>query len=373
MRIVIFRTFGTELDINSYNCQEIGLAKALIAKGHSVSVIMAGAKSEQIQMLTAAGAIDIYKLPYIGTKGFSLFRGWKALLGQLNPQVIQIHDVENIMSNRVARYAAKHDIPCVMVCGVHKSANRAIVRFAKRLFNIFIDIPTLKHIKYIGAKTPDAGEYANTIHQTPYMVTPIGLDEERFNADIQVDWYERLSIDKESKILVYVGRLDNNGRNPLFLLDVLKQLPKQYHLIYVGSGELTYAIKSRAAELGLQMRTHLAGKIAQEQLPSLYRICEFALMPSTYEIYGMVTIEAMYFGLPVISSASAGAKAIITSAHNGYIIEEFDCEKWAKTINDCTGERRVQMGNNATRHIKENLTWSAAVDRFIELYNRALK
>ncbi|MBQ7856619.1 MAG: glycosyltransferase family 4 protein [Alistipes sp.] len=372
MKIVIFRTFGTKLDIGSYNCQEIGLAKALASYGHKVSVVMAGDNHQQFQIPTPSGNVDIYTLPYIGTKGLSLFLGWKRLITELSPDIIQIHDVENLMSNCVARYA-NNNIPCVMICGVHQAARNPITHFAKRVFNNLIDIPTLKRIKYIGAKTQEAAIYANKIHRTPTLITPIGLDEDRFVPEESIDWRKKLSLCEDARLLLYVGRLNNDGRNPLFLLDILKFLPEQYHLIYAGSGTLSQSIEDYAKSLQLQNRTHLVGKITQKQLPSLYRSCEFALMPSVYEIYGMATIEAMYFGIPVISTASAGAKSIISSGINGYIVNGFNHQEWASLIKNCSDSLRLEMGTNASNHIRESLTWSATATKFIDLYNRAIK
>lgn len=81
MHLVIVRPLGNVLDVNSYNCQEIGLAKALVNDGWCVSVIMAGLQNEHIRVnVSGEHFVDVYFLRFVGLQSVCLFRGWKRLI-----------------------------------------------------------------------------------------------------------------------------------------------------------------------------------------------------------------------------------------------------------------------------------------------------
>lgn len=374
MHVVIVRTIGATIDVNSYNCQEIGLAKELVNNGYRVTVIIAGKKSKHMQIKVSANVfVDVYYLQYVGMQSLCIFLGWKFLLKKLNPDIIQIHELEILMSFWVSRYAFKHKIPCVLIQGACQFYPGLIAGLSKKIYNMIFGRYILKHISGIGCKTPTASDYLNSHYLCDTQITPVGLDIHRFADAKYQDWEERLNL-KGKKVLLYVGRLENgNGRNPLFLIDVMQYLPDEYCLVLVGEGALRDSLINRAVENGIQNRLRLMGRLPQSSLPALYQSADIFLLPSTYEIYGMVILEAMYFGVPVISTATAGAKALIHSNINGCIIENLDAVLWARKVKEiCDGDlNRLQI--NAKQYIEENMTWNSVVKKYIELYNSALE
>ena len=95
------------------------------------------------------------------------------------------------------------------------------------------------------------------------------------------------------------------------------------------------------------------------------------MLASDYEIYGMVILEAMYFGTPVISTLTAGAEVLITSGEDGMIIPNKKADTWSHVIaelcNDTT--KLTAMSSRASKKITDELVWDKASERFIELYN----
>lgn len=374
MHVVIVRTLGASIDVNSYNCQEIGLAKELANNGYRVTVIIAGKKSEHVQIEASANVfVDVYYLRYVGVQSLCVFLGWKSLLEKLNPDIIQIHELEILMSFWISKYAFKHKIPCVLIQGACQFNPGLIAGLSKKIYNVLFGRYTLKHISGIGCKTPTASDYLNSCYPCDTQITPVGLDVHRFaDAECQ-DWVETLGL-KGKRVLLYVGRLENgNGRNPLFLIDVMRHLSDEYCLVLTGEGTLRESLINKAMEYGILNRLHLTGRLPQKSLPALYRSADIFLLPSTYEIYGMVILEAMYFGIPVISTATAGAKALIHSNIDGCIIEDLDAALWAQKIEEIGEDDLRRMQIKARQYIEENMTWKNVIKRYIELYNRAIR
>ena len=368
MHLVIVRPLGNVLDVNSYNCQEIGLAKALVNDGWCVSVIMAGLQNEHIRVnVSGEHFVDVYFLRFVGLQSVCLFRGWKRLIKKLKPDIIQVHDLETWMSFRVVRYSYRHRIPCVLIQGACPTEMSLNKRFFKKIFDSIFGKYVLKHVNAVGCKTPTASAYLNEIYPCETWTTPIGLDEQKFAGEVCRDWVAELHLE-DKKVLLYVGRLNNYGRKPMFLVDLLRQLPSDYCLVMAGEGILRDDILCRASEYGISDRVHLIGTISQKHLPALYRAAHVFLLPSTYEIYGMVMLVAMYFGVPVISTASAGAKVIIQQDVTGYILDTFDTSLWAEKIVDINEKVQKSMGADARQYIQKNLTWSGTAKKFEELY-----
>ena len=130
------------------------------------------------------------------------------------------------------------------------------------------------------------------------------MDIQKFSSYELKDWKSELSI-TDKKILLYVGTLEQR-RNPLFLLEVLEHLSTDFVLLIVGDGDLRHEMEREIKQKQLQNRCFMLGKRNQKELPSLYKAADLFLLASEYEIYGMVILEAMYFGIPTITTNLAG-------------------------------------------------------------------
>ena len=117
-------------------------------------------------------------------------------------------------------------------------------------------------------------------------------------------------------------------------------------------------------------RCILLGKQPQEYLPSIYQTSDLFLLASDYEIYGMVILEAMYFGLPVISTLTAGSETLIESYENGVILDNKNEAEWKQVIMAVTNDKSLlsMMKEKSTIKVKNELIWDKACERFIQLY-----
>ncbi len=87
-----------------------------------------------------------------------------------------------------------------------------------------------------------------------------------------------------------------------------------------GDGPIYTKVKQRIAQENIN-NVHVIGKILQEYLKSLYETADYFLLASNYEIYGMVVLEALYFGCPVLSTKTAGPTDMIIDGVNGYLLK----------------------------------------------------
>lgn len=369
--IVIFRTSGSYIDYNTYNCQELGLAKALAAKGLKVSLVMGGLVASHVKVESNGNGVDVYYLKYKSiNQSLCVFQGWKKLLTRLSPDVIQVHEFGMYMSFLVSQWASRNGVRCVLIQGNYDTTQKPILKQLECLFNSVYGKRVLRNIDAIGCKTIAAKRYVRKYCNNQVTLTPVGLDESKFhNYPSPEDFKQKHGLHGK-KILLYVGKIETR-RNPMFLLDVMKLLPKDYCLVIVGDGPLLSQVKERIHSERISNALML-GKKKQDELPSIYSASDLFLLASSYEIYGMVLLESMYFECPALSTKTAGAETLINNGKDGIIIGgELNANQWADSIRKLfdTPTQVEKMGKCASDKIKSHFIWSKACENFLKIYD----
>jgi D-inositol-3-phosphate glycosyltransferase len=189
-------------------------------------------------------------------------------------------------------------------------------------------------------------------------------------------------------MLLFVGRIE-----PLKGIDILMQaiaiLHKNneingcpHYLVIVG-GNPEAEGSNMDAEMNrlMQMRRDLdlkdlvvfLGKRDQDMLPYYYSAAEIVIMPSHYESFGMVALEAMACGTPVVASQVGGLGFLVQDGVTGFVVPHADPELLSEKIKllVCDEELRLQLGKNANAYAQD-YDWQKITKRTIELYDRVL-
>lgn len=120
----------------------------------------------------------------------------------------------------------------------------------------------------------------------------------------------------------------------LFLIDALKGLPVdlQYQVLIAGEGEEREIIEQAIIEAKLQHKVKLLGKLSYNNMSELYRKVDALIMPSLRETTGSVVLEAMSYGVPVITIDAFGAKNIVVNGVNGFLYNGVNKEDYIKNL-----------------------------------------
>lgn len=168
----------------------------------------------------------------------------------------------------------------------------------------------------------------------------------------------------ESFLLIYVGRLSAE-KDVERLKPMLEALPGA-RLALVGDGPHRKAVEEHFAGLPV----HTAGFLRGEALAAAYASSDVFVMPSRTETLGLVVLEAMSSGLPVIGARAGGVPEMIVDGETGTL---FDSEAQAidalQSLMQCP-ERRRSMGEAARSHAAEH-SWKSATEQLIEHYKSA--
>lgn len=175
--------------------------------------------------------------------------------------------------------------------------------------------------------------------------------------------------------VLFVGRLVAQKGVTLLLeaLSVVLQRCPETRLIVVGDGELDLFLKRITRYLGIPHRVKFLDWTTGPDLVALYQGAKFVVVPSYYEPFGIVALEAMACGRPVIASRTGGLAEIVDDGVNGFLIEVGNhlqlARRMVQLLTD--DERRQALGEAAHARAAE-FSWARVADQTFALYTDLL-
>ena len=336
MKTLIFRTNGNVVNLKTYNLQEIGIAKALRDYNIECDIMYYGGNNSTREEYIR---YRDNKIKIIWAKGYNFAgNGVFINIGKYLDQydIIQVCEYDQLYSRYLAFFSRYKNKVCMTHGPYYNKTNIK--------YNIKIGIvdrlwvpEKQKKNTWFFAKSVYAKEFLEKRGFEKVVVTGVGLDIERFK-DIskENEIIEKIKRFKgNDDLLLYIGQISER-RNILFIIELMNELKKKIpniKLVIVGNGEKKYknSCFNRIEKLKLADDIYYAEGIEQNQLSSLYKLASAFLLPTKYEIFGMVMLEAMYFGIPLITTDNGGAITVINNGENGFILP-LDSEKWVNTI-----------------------------------------
>ncbi len=210
-------------------------------------------------------------------------------------------------------------------------------------------------------------------------VIPNGVTPENFRIDFPENERRafRQSFAGESqKIVLYVGRLVNE-KGVQVLIDaapkVIQQYPETQFLI-VGTGYFMDTLKAQAAYSGITQNVRFLGYVADEDLLKLYRISDVVAIPSLYEPFGIVALEGMAAGTPVVVSDVGGLRDFVEHMQNGITTYAGNSDSLAWGILQVLRNENLanHLNETATRSVEEVYNWKIITRKTQETYQKVL-
>jgi D-inositol-3-phosphate glycosyltransferase len=180
--------------------------------------------------------------------------------------------------------------------------------------------------------------------------------------------------------LLFVGRLEPiKGLDTLLkaLLLVRKKCTDAALLIVGGdrhggktSPDRSAAIQAQVESFGLEDHVFFGGAQDQRNLPLFYNAAEICILPSRYESFGMVALEAMACGVPVIASNVGGLSFTVQNGQTGFLVPEGDSQALADCIAKTLNDRilRGRLSRKAAERAR-SFTWDKIVSSIMDLYH----
>jgi glycosyltransferase involved in cell wall biosynthesis len=166
-------------------------------------------------------------------------------------------------------------------------------------------------------------------------------------------------------LALFAGNAQTPRKNLDTVLRALAQVP-ELHLVIAGTTTGT-TYPQLVASLDLSKRVHFLEH--RTDVPTLMKAVDFLVFPSRYEPFGLVVIEAMASGLPVVTAATTGAAEIITPECGIVLPEPDDIPVLAQALSLLTSDQgqRHQMGK-AARSIAQQYSWTSMAQTYVDLF-----
>lgn len=244
----------------------------------------------------------------------------------------------------------------------------------------------LEQAHCVVATSPQEEEYLRQLVSTQgtIKVIPCGTDTENFRTIPKAEARTTLGLNLQDQIVLYVGRFDpRKGIDTLVRAcaqsDAYQQ--GQLHLVIAGGSDADMAdgqerqrIEALVHELGLSDRTVFAGRVGHDVLPLYYTAADVCVIPSHYEPFGLVAIEAMSCGTPVVASDVGGLRFSVVPEETGLLVPPQNPAAFAEAIDRILSDEvwARKLRKQASARVRQNFSWTGVGIQLSDLYRRLL-
>ncbi|MCI4346996.1 MAG: glycosyltransferase family 4 protein [Thermoplasmata archaeon] len=364
------------------------IAPRLAARGHQVTVFTSDLYSEfpfhrldrsvprrEVVQGVAVRRLPVFSLP--SELHYPFFRGLGAALEEDRPDLLHVHTYGTHQAAVARRYARAHRVPWVLTAHYHpiwsiyggwlrhrirgfydRRLAGPIVRDAARLVVQSREEERLLRVN--GFTLPK-------VELVPPGFTPLPppLDGDRPFAK---------SLGLGGPFLLFVGRLASN-KGLLELVTAYAALRRERpeaHLVLVGEdGGMGASVRRRAEELHVADSVHLTGFIRDERrLAAAFSEARMLVLPSEYEAFGLVLLESLAHGTPVVASRVGGIPEFIPDGRAGVLVPPSDVDALAEALRALWPDeaRRRALASYGRTEVVPRYRWDAVVDRLEQIY-----
>ncbi len=210
----------------------------------------------------------------------------------------------------------------------------------------------------------------------PIEVIPGGTDLDRFRPTPRAAARQALGLPDRGKVALFVGRIQRLKGLEVLLRAFARLGDLDAQLVVVG-GQRGIGQESReigrvqhlAAKLGVADRSRFVGAVAHEQLPLYYSAADVTVMPSSYESFGLVAVESLACGTPVVATRVGGLSSIVRDGENGLLVAWRHADLFADRLRQVLSDER--LWKHLSAHARESVlrySWQRIADDHLALY-----
>lgn len=286
-------------------------------------------------------------------------RRWSRMLGALEPDLIEAGDAFHPAWCAV-QVAHRRNIP--VVAFYHSN----LPQLVGRRVGAHIGYGAGRYARWLYSRFDAV--YAPSRHMCDYLrglgvarvsCQPLGVDVDTFHPSRRtLDVRQELGLPDRARVLVFAGRFSGEKNLPV-LFAAMERLGKPYHLLLIGGGEH----RRHAANV-----TAMPYRRDSAELARWIASCDALVHAGTKETFGLVIVEAMACGRPVIGTRAAAVPEIV-DATVGQLAEPDDVESLVRAIDDLYDRDLARLGAAARQRAVEHYSWPRAFQSQLNAYS----
>ncbi|WP_321418625.1 glycosyltransferase family 4 protein [uncultured Methanomethylovorans sp.] len=351
---------GTE--IATYN-----IAKKLVKKGHEVHVITM--LDEGLPEYTLEEGFFIHRVPYakfLFSRTLSMWFRFFLKIRSINPDIIHVQSIPLSVPAFFMRLISNKNY----IIWVQGSDIYTPTAFLK-LFST----PLLKKASTIIALTEGMKAEINNKCKTNIVVISNGIELENFKTELigPSKLQNEGSLSTMDQKIIFVGTLRpiKGVRYLLEAMPIIRLNNSHVKLVIVGDGEEKEYLQKLTFDLNLNTCVSFVGKVPNDKIPKYMKDADLFVLPSLSESFGIVNIEAMASGLPIVSTNVGGLPYLIKDGINGFLVNPRDpaaiAEKSLLILNDMDLKEKLSQNNLIAA---EKYSWDYVIERLVDEYNK---
>lgn len=351
------------------------LSKHLQDRGHEVEVLttqLAGTSAED----TVEGVKVKRREPMTIQFSTPVVPQIRDVLLEEDYDILHTHSPPPIMSYFGVRTAEKRDIPSVLTYHCDLEIPNIFGPLIVDLYYGTLGTYTVNLADEVIATSDSYGATSQAIWDRDTHVIPNAVDAERFHPDNDgTQVRKKYGIKPHENMVLYVGRLVKH-KGLEYLVKSANHTGKDTRYIIVGTGDHRSRLEEIVNKNTLQHKVTFAGRISNELLPKFYAAADIFVLPSVsrLEAFGIVALEAMASGVPVVVSDIPGVREVITEGENGLLAQPMSSEDIAGMVRAILRHPDLaeEMGKSGRKRVLENFTWAKVAEDIEGVYEQTL-
>lgn len=347
-------------------------AKTLAKRGHEVHIITRRFKKEL--SFEKKGNVFLHRLHFNKKYSYTLgtiiyFIKLLILIKKINPEIIHAQKIKlngcyAVLIKKILK------IPCIISIrgsDIYLSSNiykQSIVKFVIKSSDLILSL------------CEDMKNIIQQIHSKTVIVIPNGIDSSLYKNLEKYPLRKSLGFSDNEKIILYVGRLDKI-KGVIYLIKTMRILVGKIpdiKLIIIGDGPERKELENITNVLNLQKKITFMGFLQHNLIPKYMIASDIFILPSLSESFGIVNIEAMSGGLPIVATNVGGIPEIIINEINGFLVEPKNETKLAeKVILLLINDKLREEISNYNRKIGNKYSWEIVVDKLEQVYKSTIE
>jgi glycosyltransferase involved in cell wall biosynthesis len=353
------------------------LATGQVARGHQVTVLVTNTAGLRTTVRSEDGVqvIRAGRLATVASTPLSVALPW--LLLHQHPDLTHLHfpypvgEFSHWLLRRSRRTVLTYHSDVVRQASILRFYRPVLARVLRFVNAIIVSSPPMRGSMYLAE------------HQAKVHLIPFGIPLDRFLAAPAAGDLERVRrqhlaaswpLDDPASLLLFVGRL-RYYKGLDTLIRALPGIPA--HLAVVGTGPMAAEWRALALATGVGHRIAWLGEVSDADLPAIYHCADLFVLPASHpsEAFGLVQIEAMAAGLPVVcTELGTGTSYVNQDGVTGRVVRPRDPHALAEAIKGLLADAglRARMSTAARQRAQAEFDLNLMVDRVLALYGALL-
>ncbi len=365
------------------------LSAALVAAGHDVVVLTQGPAGTPVtqagspttprvvRAVLADDAPDVYRetgafvqalQPALASAAVAHLLGW-------TPDLVHGHDW--VVAEAAATVAERAGVPLVATVHATESGlygGHVNTPFSRWRHSTERDL-VARSARTIVCSSAMRDEVVTALDadKSRVVVVPNGVDVQAWSSTAPGRQAARRTLGlTDVPMVVLVGRLEHEkgAHDALDALALLAAEGPPPHLVLVGDGARADDLHAQAARLGLSDNVHMTGRLADRSVADLVGAADLALVPSRYEPFGLVALEAMAAGTPVVATTTGGLRDVVADGVTGIAVPPADPAALAAAMRRLLddAQTRRDLSEAASEQVDEQFGWAAVAASTAAVY-----